>query len=255
MLPADPGKVIVLNTSEKRLYGLDDTGLVELQSRDQRQFLLEPQTAQAFTRMQQAAASDGISIAICSAYRSFNRQQQLWDAKANGQRPLLDSHSRPLTDLQSMDENTLLQTILLWSALPGTSRHHWGTDLDLFDDSAIQRQQLQLINAEYQVAGPCFKMQQWLDSNAADYGFYRPFQPHLSGTSPELWHYSYYPVAEPWRCQYNTEHLAKILTDSDIRLKRPILEQLPALVQRYVKTVAPIPTAINQRPSIDGNAD
>jgi LAS superfamily LD-carboxypeptidase LdcB len=243
VLSADIGKVIVLNMSEKRLYGLDDTGLVTLQSRDQRQFLLETQTAQAFTQMQQAAAADGISIAICSAYRSFSRQQQLWDAKASGQRPLLDCNFRPISNRQSMDENTLLHTLLLWSALPGTSRHHWGTDLDLFDDRAIQRQQLQLVNAEYQADGPCFYLHQWLAANAADYGFYRPFQTGMSGTSPELWHYSYYPLAEQLRCQYDVTQLADILANSNICLKGPILEQLPALVTRYVKTVAPIPTA------------
>ena len=33
--------------------------------------------------------------------------------------------------------DALIETILLWSALPGGSRHHWGTDVDVFDAAAV----------------------------------------------------------------------------------------------------------------------
>jgi hypothetical protein len=49
--------------------------------------------------------------------------------------PLLDAHNQPLDALQ-LGETERLHAILHWSALPGTSRHHWGTDLDIYDPTA-----------------------------------------------------------------------------------------------------------------------
>ncbi|WP_228730460.1 M15 family metallopeptidase [Shewanella yunxiaonensis] len=228
---------------KNRLYGLDDSGLIMVQSHDQRRFLMEPQAAAALQKLQQAAAADGITVDICSAHRSFERQRQIWNAKASGQRPLLDVHSKPIMHIETLSDQELLQTLLLWSALPGTSRHHWGTDIDLFDSQALTRDKLQLINDEYQPGGPCHTMHQWLDQHAAIFGFYRPFQAALSGTSAELWHYSYYPIANEMLRAYDVRQLAAILIQQEISLKPAILEQLAELVRYYVQTVAPVPDA------------
>ncbi|MFQ6371028.1 M15 family metallopeptidase [Shewanella sp. YIC-542] len=233
----------MLNLPDAMLYGLDDTALVPYQSGDKHTFLLEAATAQAFSKMQMAARHDGIVLEVASAHRSFQRQLHIWNGKARGERPLLNANAEPIADIRQLPPNELLQTILLWSALPGTSRHHWGTDIDLFDNSQLQRAQLQLVNHEYQPGGPCFAMHQWLSAHAQRFGFFRPFQAGLSGTSAELWHYSYHPVAEQRLKRYRLQHLETLLAASDICLKAVILEQLPALVKRYVFTVAPAPTA------------
>ncbi|MCG9746379.1 M15 family metallopeptidase [Shewanella sp. Isolate8] len=220
---------------EPAIYGFDEPTLVDHQGHR-----LAPESAAQLTKMQGAAASDGINIAICSSYRDFNRQLGIWNAKASGKRPVLDAASRPM-DIETLSENELLDAILRWSALPGMSRHHWGTDLDLFDANAISRASLELIDSEYQVGGPCHGLHQWLVAHAADFGFYFPYQAGLSGVSPEPWHLSYYPLADSHLASFDIHALETRLEQADIALKDPILARLEELVSRYVYFVAPSP--------------
>ncbi|MGX9460224.1 M15 family metallopeptidase [Shewanella sp. A14] len=203
-------------------------------------FLLEQQTAIALTRMQQQAAKEGIDLQLCSAYRPFERQVHIWNSKAKGERVLLDNRSQPV-DSAALTEQQLIDTILIWSALPGASRHHWGTDIDVFDARQINKQSLQLITTEYESNGPCFALYQWLSTHARQFGFYFPYQPQQSGVSPEPWHLSYYPVADLYLKNFNINELAKVLSSVEISLQLPLLERLTELVNRYVFFVAPSP--------------
>ncbi|WP_335917672.1 M15 family metallopeptidase [Shewanella chilikensis] len=202
---------------------------------------LEAETAKAFLKMQAAAEQDGIALAICSGYRSFERQLAIWNAKASGKRPLLDKNSLPVGDVGALSDDELVALILLWSALPGASRHHWGTDLDLFDSGQISKHELKLVNAEYEPQGPCYKLNLWLDERALDFGFYRPFQPGLSGVSPERWHLSFLPKAKGFLEKFDSDRLRQILDHSDLALKQSLLRRLPELVETYVRRVAPYP--------------
>lgn len=202
---------------------------------------LEAETAKAFLKMQAAAEQDGIALAICSGYRSFERQLAIWNAKASGKRPLLDKNSLPVGDVGALSDDELVALILLWSALPGASRHHWGTDMDLFDSGQISKHELKLVNAEYEPLGPCYKLNLWLDERALDFGFYRPFQPGLSGVSPERWHLSFLPKAKGFLEKFDSDRLRQILDHSDLALKQSLLRRLPELVETYVRRVAPYP--------------
>jgi len=202
---------------------------------------LEAETAKAFLKMQAAAEQDGIALAICSGYRSFERQLAIWNAKASGKRPLLDKNSLPVGDVGALSDDELVALILLWSALPGASRHHWGTDVDLFDSAQISKHELKLVNAEYEPQGPCYKLDLWLDERAPDFGFYRPFQAGLSGVSPERWHLSFLPKAKGFLEQFDSDRLRQILDHSEVTLKQGLLRRLPELVETYVRHVAPYP--------------
>ena len=202
---------------------------------------LEAETAKAFLKMQAAAEQDGIALAICSGYRSFERQLAIWNAKASGKRPLLDKNSLPVGDVGALSDDELVALILLWSALPGASRHHWGTDVDLFDSAQISKHELKLVNAEYEPQGPCYKLDLWLDERAPDFGFYRPFQAGLSGVSPERWHLSFLPKAKGFLEKFDSDRLRQILDHSDLALKQSLLRRLPELVETYVRRVAPYP--------------
>ncbi|WOT03707.1 M15 family metallopeptidase [Shewanella youngdeokensis] len=217
------------------LYGLSSSHLVDYTGH-----LLEQQTAMAFEKMRIAAKVDGIDIAICSAYRSFERQQSIWNAKANGKRVILDKHSQPI-DISTKTATEIIDLILIWSALPGTSRHHWGTDIDIFDAKQISKQELQLISPEYQQNGPCFALSQWLATNAQLFGFYLPFQTGFSGVTAEPWHLSYYPVAQGYLDNFNVESLREVLDKSAVVNKASILPKLISLTQEYVYRIAPIP--------------
>ncbi|CAM3204833.1 M15 family metallopeptidase [Shewanella pealeana] len=224
-----------MQVTHSHLYGLKHRGLVECLGH-----FVESNTAAAFLKMQQAAADDGINIQICSAYRDFDKQQSIWNAKASGKRVLLNKESQPVS-IESLSSSSLIDLILIWSAIPGMSRHHWGTDIDVFDANEISRHDLRLISQEYQANGPCFQLSQWLDSYAQQYGFYRPYQEALSGVSPEPWHLSYFPISNDYINHYDTESIKAVIKNSSILHKDAILKRIDALVNEYVFRVAPIP--------------
>ncbi|WP_417762612.1 M15 family metallopeptidase [Shewanella sp.] len=231
----------MLTAIDNQLFGLDDSSLHHFSDDDGRQLWLDADALSAFQQMKHAAQQDGVQLNICSAFRDFERQCQIWNNKASGKRKVLDAASQPV-DISHFSDQQRLDTLLLWSAIPAMSRHHWGTDVDLFDASAISRNELQLTNREYESGGPCYSMFCWLEQHATSFGFYRPFQQGLSGTSAELWHYSYFPTASRLQAQYDTEKLKQLLANSDVALKQTILSQLEQLVTTFVQTVAPAPS-------------
>jgi LAS superfamily LD-carboxypeptidase LdcB len=88
-----------------------------------------------FRSLTQEASAAGFDIRIFSGFRSFEHQLSIWNRKVSGKLPVLDSNAVPL-DVEALSERELVLAILRWSALPGASRHHWGTDLDVYDAAA-----------------------------------------------------------------------------------------------------------------------
>ncbi|WP_242620290.1 M15 family metallopeptidase [Shewanella maritima] len=227
-----------LANAPELLYGLSSKHLTQIGNK-----LVEHHTAAAFNQLQRAGAKHGLDIQICSAFRDFERQSLIWNNKALGKRPVLDSQSKPL-DISKLTHEQLLKAILLWSAFPGSSRHHWGTDIDVFDAASIDVNDLQLVSEEYQANGPCYELYQWLRVNAARFGFYFPFQHGKSGVSAEPWHLSFYPVAKHFLDAFSTDALAQVLDKSEVELSDELVNDLPNLVSRYVRYVAPLPTSL-----------
>src|SRR5688572_23302102 len=93
---------------------------------------LHREAAAPFLAMRAAAAADGIDLVAFSSFRDFDRQLGIWNGKFRGERPMQDRQGRPL-DVARLTAAERLAAILWWSALPGTSRHHWGTDFDVLD--------------------------------------------------------------------------------------------------------------------------
>lgn len=219
-----------------RLYGLSTRELVEYLSPyhlGYHSFRLEANTAIAFKAMAEKAEAVGIKLAICSAHRPFERQLAIWNAKACGKRAVLDANELPVS-IRGLSDDAIVDLILLWSALPGASRHHWGTDLDVFDAEMIDVKALRLVEAEYIQAGPCAKLHAWLVDNAHDFGFYFPFQRGQSAVSPEPWHISYFPVSQLLLPQFDRAELATLLANSDMLLKNAVLARLDSLIDEYV---------------------
>ncbi|GLS84292.1 M15 family metallopeptidase [Paraferrimonas haliotis] len=215
----------------KQLLGLDNSHLQR-----QGDLLLEGNALASLNRMQQRALADGIRLTVASAHRSFDSQLAIWNAKANGQRVLRDKQHQPI-DYDSLSKSQLVDAILIWSALPGASRHHWGTDVDLFDSSAIARSELQMVAGEYQQGGPCFPLSEWLQQNAADFGFYRPYRSQSNGVQPEPWHYSYAPIATQCLNGCDLSALNKVIKDANITLQDEVLAKLEHIRKHYVLQV------------------
>ena len=141
---------------------------------------LHREVAGPYLAMRAAAAADGIDLAAFSGFRDFDRQLAIWNGKFRGERPMQDRAGRALDPL-ALPPAERVTAILWWSALPGASRHHWGTDFDVMDPGVLPPgYRLQVIPAEYGPGGPFERLTAWLDAHMHAYGFYRPYL-HGSG--------------------------------------------------------------------------
>jgi LAS superfamily LD-carboxypeptidase LdcB len=198
---------------------------------------LERQTAAAFRQMQVAAAQEGFDIQLVSAYRSFERQAAIWRAKLTGLRPVYDAQQQQV-DLNAFTGFAKLETVLLYSALPGASRHHWGTDFDLYDAAAIAPDyQVQLLEREYQAGGPFARLSAWLDAHAGEFGFFLPYRQYRGGVAAEPWHLSFFPLSALYLQQFSLEMLYEAIANADLPEHHLIMTQLPVIFERYVTTI------------------
>ena len=139
---------------------------------------------EAFQNMWNAAESDGVELKIISATRNFDYQKGIWERKWNGQTKV---EGRALPEWIP-DPLVRAKKILEYSSMPGTSRHHWGTDIDLnaFENSYFEK-------------GEGLKEYEWLQKNAGTHGFCQPYTAkgaeRPTGYYEEKWHWSYIPSA------------------------------------------------------------
>jgi LAS superfamily LD-carboxypeptidase LdcB len=153
---------------------------------------------------------------------------------------VLDSDAAPL-EIERLSERDLVFAILRWSALPGASRHHWGTDLDVYDAAARpDGYEVELIPAEVDPGGMFGPLHEWLDERIASgsaFGFYRPYDRDRLGVAPERWHLSYAPLAAPYLEQLTVGVLRETIAHADLRLKEAVLEALEEICERFVVNV------------------
>jgi LAS superfamily LD-carboxypeptidase LdcB len=196
-----------------------------------------------FQAMRKAALAAGIDLVPASSFRDFNRQLAIWNGKCRGERPLLDAQGQ-LLDGRQLREDELVAAILVWSALPGASRHHWGTDFDAIDRAAMpEGYRPQLVPEEYAAGGVFERLGAWLQAHAAEHGFYRPYTSWRGGSQPEPWHLSYAPVASQALAQFSPAVLRGALEQAPIEARAAVERALPALFERYVASVDQPPPA------------
>lgn len=137
--------------------------------------MLRKETFQAFETMWKAAQKEGITLNIISSTRNFEQQKRIWEGK----------WSRFEKDAPKPKDRAL--KILEYSSMPGSSRHHWGTDIDLND----------LNNPTFEAGGKYEKVYRWLNDHAHEYGFCQPYTAgRPSGYHEEKWHWSYTPLSK-----------------------------------------------------------
>jgi LAS superfamily LD-carboxypeptidase LdcB len=195
----------------------------------------------AFGRLQGMALTQGFDMVIASSFRSFDRQLLIWNEKAQGLRPLYDSAGQLLV-YEQLGRWELAQAILRWSALPGASRHHWGTDLDIYDRAAVpEGYQVQLSLDEVSEGGPFNPLHNWLDQQLEAHsaeGFFRPYDRDRGGVAPERWHLSYAPLAIEFQQQLSLDVFVEFISGQELALKAVVLEHIEEIYQRYIEVPA-----------------
>jgi LAS superfamily LD-carboxypeptidase LdcB len=203
-----------------------------------------------FLAMRAAAAADGIDLVAFSSFRDFDRQLAIWNGKFRGERPMQDRAGVAL-DALALTPAERVQAILWWSALPGASRHHWGTDIDVADARVLTAgHRLQVVPAEYAPGGPFAHLTTWLDAHMHAFGFFRPYATDRGGVSPEPWHLSYAPVAQHALAALTPQRLRDVLAAADIEGKEAVLEALPGNFAKYVAAIDAPPVEASLSPRL-----
>ncbi|MDG4950770.1 M15 family metallopeptidase [Weeksellaceae bacterium KMM 9724] len=142
------------------------------------------ETLNAFLEMAKQAEKDGIKLTVISGARNFNHQKSIWERKWNSS--------------NIKDPVARAKDILRYSSMPMTSRHHWGTDIDI---NSLQN--------SYFESGKGLKEYKWLVENGPKYGFCQVYtdkkEKNRKGYEMEKWHWSYMPLASQLLSQYKKE--------------------------------------------------
>jgi LAS superfamily LD-carboxypeptidase LdcB len=188
-------------------------------------------------RLSHDARTAGFDLQVLSGYRSFEEQLSIWNRKATGRLAVLDSDAVPI-DITTLTGRALVFAILRWSALPGASRHHWGTDIDVYDRAATpEGYEVELIPDEVNDAGMFGPLHGWLDGRIAAgeaFGFFRPYDRDRQGVAPERWHLSFAPVAAECERRLTPAVLAETLRHAEMALKEVALAPLDEIYERFV---------------------
>jgi LAS superfamily LD-carboxypeptidase LdcB len=159
----------------------------------------------AFVDMKKAAYSDGIDIKIVSSYRDFYRQEGIWERKF-----LRYTEDDGMEPLEAIDK------IIEYSTIPGTSRHHWGTDIDIIDGYRKVEGDV-LDPSKFENDGPFVDFKKWMDENSKDYDFHLVYtdDPGRRGFKYEPWHYSYAPISIPMLTEFRRKNILKLLQEEE----------------------------------------
>ena len=188
VLEIDPS--INVNFITGRFQPSEDSTFIKIptQYADREGLYMKKEAFNSFLLMYEHAQKDGIKLIIRSAARDFNYQKGIWERKWTGQ-TILSSGENAATDFNN--DSIRATKILEYSSMPGTSRHHWGTDIDLNN-----------FNNSWFESGEGLKLFNWLEENAHNYGFCRPYTKKGSrrpfGYNEEKWHWSYTPLSDKY---------------------------------------------------------
>lgn len=200
-------------------------------------FLVHHEVAQDLRRLVAAAEQAGYKMEIASGFRSYQRQSLIWNRKYAGETAILDSGSQPL-DAAQLTDTEKLWAILRWSALPGASRHHWGTDFDVFARNYLPADtQLQLEPWEY-FKGHQHSFYQWLEANADEFGFFFPYRKDLGGVAVEPWHISHKRTAQLCLSQLSYSLLGNQLQSEPILGYEIVMEHLDSIYDRFITNIS-----------------
>lgn len=184
----------VYNEQLGRVHGIDNQDeLIVIPSRlTQKEEFIHADAYQSLMGLVKAAERDGIRLTVVSAYRSYDHQKRIWENKWG---------NAPDNDINQARQ------VLEYSSFPGTSRHHWGTDIDFNS-----------VSLSYWQSDEGKKVHRWLSQNAPQYGFCQTYGDNRTqGYAVEDWHWSHMPTAEQYYQQISNPQILAIATSQPVR--------------------------------------
>lgn len=180
----------------QEVHGVFDQSSTKLKSIPKKYTLkpekIHPEVYNSLIDMIDKAQKDNIKLSVVSAFRSYQRQKQIWENKWG---------NRPNDDINHA------KNILKWSSFPGTSRHHWGTDVDFNS-----------VETAYWKSKEGKKVYNWLQNNAPKFGFCQTYDDgRQHGYNSEPWHWSYMPVANEYLTQISKPEVLEVVLNQGVK--------------------------------------
>ena len=211
---------------------------------DAPRFAAHPGAADAFLAMRAAARRDGFDLRPFSSFRDLKTQTRIWRRKFRLEKPIYDAAGEPI-DASRLSDDEKVWVILGWSAPPGASRHHWGSEIDVVDGAVVDAgHAVDLLPYETAPDGPFHALHEWLDANLAEFGFFRPYDVYRGGMFAEPWHLSHAPTAARAVAAYDLEIWRGALAPLSFPGKDALLRQSAEIWRRFVCAVASPPETI-----------
>jgi hypothetical protein len=196
-----------LSVSTEELVGKEPPPL----SGDSAHLKLRKLAFEAFSEMRKEARRDQIEIDAISSYRDFAHQRRIWNRK-------FAAHIA-----EGLSSEEAIARIVKYSAIPGTSRHHWGTEVDVIDAAARpQPKDDPLQRKYYEKGGPFEGLARWLRENASRYGFFQVYtdDPGRNGFAYEPWHISFAELSIPLLKQFLEASIERYVVDGTVKGSR-----------------------------------
>ncbi len=202
-----------------------DSTFVKVESRySVKEIYLNHLVYQAFLKMAKAAKRDSIDLKILSGTRNFYEQKAIWNRKWNR--------------YSNLNPTERSKKILEYSSMPSTSRHHWGTDIDLNS-----------LNNSYFNTGKGLRTYTWLKEHANNFGFYQVYTNKNNGRTgynEEKWHWSFVPLASKYLDFYNSNIKTEDISGfegsqlaKDLRIIEDFVNGIPNEIKKYKKQYTP----------------
>jgi LAS superfamily LD-carboxypeptidase LdcB len=168
-------------------------------------YKLQEEAHLALLKMKKEALKENIAIQVVSSYRNFDHQKRIWERKFERYRN------------QGLSEENTIKKIIEYSTIPGTSRHHWGTDIDIVDGNVHPPKNM-LRAVHFHRDGEYIYLRRWLEKHASRFGFYLVYNDDSKrkGFKYEPWHYSYKPLSQPYLQSYRNLNLKEILQNEKL---------------------------------------
>lgn len=147
-------------------------------------------------QMLSEAGAEGLNLYICSAYRSYEKQREVFDLTM--QEWIYQGYS-PLNAYEETKKSV---------AVPGTSEHASGLALDITSAQYRELDEKQAETAE----------SKWLAQNSWKYGFILRYPPEKASVTGIIY--------EPWHYRYVGKEAAKEITERGITLEEYLEESI-----------------------------
>ena len=163
-----PWNLVLVNGDNALAMDFQVSELTQLQNGH----AIDSRAYRALQDMLDAARADGLQPVICSSFRTWDDQKNLFYKKVSS---YMD---------QGYSQSEAEDKAAFWVARPGTSEHQLGLAVDIVDIN------YQLLDENQESTA----VQQWLISHCMEFGFilrYPTAKSEITGVGYEPWHYRY----------------------------------------------------------------